>query len=264
MPKKQQRSAESWRYVLTADRELPPEEQSVFVLRPLTQLERADVQDNMVRIQSRPDGGRTVVQRDHRLSVELCLTNITSIENFPAGAPEKWPADHASRVTYLEMLDDDHVQQIGNEIWVHSTITSDVKLLAAKAHVSLGRRLGGAHLYDCSKCNENPNLKALLGHDGRPTGLWRENLISGDVLQECPLRTLLRAREDHAATMQELDRYRDTYYPAYQDGHLLVAGGVSDQPARYLAMILALRDSEHAMQRKYDEVKAAEIDMETA
>jgi hypothetical protein len=120
----------------------------------------------------------------------------------------------------------------------------------------LGRRLGGKDLYDCSKCEENPGLKRLLGHDGPPEGIFREHLLSGEPLKECPMRTLLRAHDESPAALQELNRYSDLYHPAYDDGHLLVSGGLADQPARYLDLIMALRISENQMQQKYDEVDA--------
>ena len=88
----------------------------------------------------------------------------------------------------------------------------------------------------------------MLGHDAPPTSFWRENLITEAPLTECPLRTLLRAS---AAERDELDRHVTTYYPAYRDGHLLVEGGVADQPARYLAIVRQLRESEETQERKY-------------
>lgn len=102
----------------------------------------------------------------------------------------------------------------------------------------------------------------LLGHDGPPQGPWRENLLSGQPLAECPLRTLLRAEEATPALSAEFDRYGTTYYPLYKAGHLLVKGGVSDQPARYLDYMVAIRTTEDAVQRKFDEVDAAEEDDE--
>jgi hypothetical protein len=99
-------------------------------------------------------------------------------------------------------------------------------------------------------------MRQQLGHDGPPTGIWSENLMTDAPLTECPLRTLLRAREEQPVLMQELDRYRDTYYPAYNDGHLLVAGGIADQPARYLDIVMALRTNEERMQRKFEETEA--------
>lgn len=101
----------------------------------------------------------------------------------------------------------------------------------------LGRKLGGPGVYDCSACEKNPTMKQLLGHDGAPQSYWRENLVSGERLAECPLRTWVRAREQQRPLFDEIDRYLSTYHPAYRKGFLLVAGGIADQPARYLAMV---------------------------
>lgn len=94
----------------------------------------------------------------------------------------------------------------------------------------------------------------MLGHDGPPAAFWRENLITDEPLARCPVRTLLLARETNPVLVRELDRYTETYYPAYKDGHLLVRGGVADQPARYLDIINLTRDLEHAV-----DAKAAEL-----
>jgi hypothetical protein len=98
-------------------------------------------------------------------------------------------------------------------------------------------------------------MKVMLGHDGPPTSFWRENLLTGEPLHECPLRTWLRAFEDQPALAQELVRYTGTYFPAYEDGHLLEAGGLADQPARYLDGMIAIRDTKRAVQARYDELK---------
>ena len=97
-------------------------------------------------------------------------------------------------------------------------------------------------------------MKSQLGHDGPPTAYWSENLLTGATLTECPLRTILRAWDTDPALAAEFDRYLGTYYPLYQDGHLLEAGGVSDQPARYLDYIVAIRSTEAAVQTKRDEI----------
>lgn len=75
-----------------------------------------------------------------------------------------------------------------------------------------------------------------LGHDGPPTNYWDKNLITDVPLDRCPVRSLQLARES-GTLAREVDRYTDVLYPAYKAGHLLVAGGVADQPARYLALI---------------------------
>jgi hypothetical protein len=55
-----------------------------------------------------------------------------------------------------------------------------------------------------------------------------------------------------APLMAEIDRYTESYYPAYRDGHLLVAGGLADQPARYVELVQLTRSYEHAVQAKFD------------
>lgn len=84
-----------------------------------------------------------------------------------------------------------------------------------------------------------------------------ENLITGEALTRCPLRTIQLAPP---AAVQEMDRHVDRYYPAYQDGYLLVAGGIADQPARYLAMLEQIGQYERKAQAKYDDVKEQTAD----
>jgi hypothetical protein len=93
-------------------------------------------------------------------------------------------------------------------------------------------------------------LKAQLGHDGPPTNLWTENLITGAPLERCPVRTIQLAREQRDPIVEEVDRHADVYYPAYRDGFLLVRGGLSDQPARYLELIGAIREVEGKVETK--------------
>jgi hypothetical protein len=101
-------------------------------------------------------------------------------------------------------------------------------------------------------------MKAQLGHDGPPTSPWQENLITGTKLTECPLRTLLRVWDDDPPLAAEFDRHLVTYYPLYRDGHLLTGGGVSDQPAKYLDYMIAIRSMEAAVQTKLDDIRDAE------
>jgi hypothetical protein len=127
MAKKIKRRAESWRYVLVSDRDLPVDEQSTWILNPLTQAQRAEVQDNMVRVHNQPDGGQTFVSRPHRMTLDLCLTNIASVENFPAGAAVPWPSGRDERAAYLEGLDDAYVHELGNEIYAQAILGDDIK-----------------------------------------------------------------------------------------------------------------------------------------
>jgi|SRR4051812_24990356 hypothetical protein len=94
-----------------------------------------------------------------------------------------------------------------------------------------------------------------LGHDGPPTNLWTENLVTGKPLARCPVRTLQLAREENSQHVREADRYVDRYYPAYEDKHLLVAGGIADQPARYVEVIQLVRRIDRETEAKYHAVK---------
>ena len=112
---------EAWEYILKCDRELPPEQQSRFRLRPLTLAERAAARDNLARTHVH-DGERTVVSRSRQVAIELTLSNLVSAENFPAGEAMPWPADGtlAEKRAYLELLGDAAVNELGNEIFDRS------------------------------------------------------------------------------------------------------------------------------------------------
>lgn len=89
----------------------------------------------------------------------------------------------------------------------------------------------------------------MLGHDGPPTNLWRENLVSGEPLAECPMRTILRRRASHAALAQEWQAAL-AQYPFFEKGVLLVAGGISDQPARWFDMMSLIQETRAATEAK--------------
>lgn len=130
MAKQAKRAAESWVYVLEADRTLPPEEQTRFTLKPMTQSERARFVDDLVRTSVAEDGSQTVMRRTQQNALELCLTHIERVENFPAGsngASQQWPKSRSDRERYLDQLSDDDVMEVGNEVYVRSTAGPDAK-----------------------------------------------------------------------------------------------------------------------------------------
>jgi hypothetical protein len=98
-------------------------------------------------------------------------------------------------------------------------------------------------------------MMQILGHDGPPTNLWTRNLITNAPLARCPLRSVQLARESHPALSAEIDRAVDLLYPAYRDGHLLVAGGIGDQPHRYIALMGAIRDMKDAVDREFQRIQ---------
>jgi hypothetical protein len=95
-------------------------------------------------------------------------------------------------------------------------------------------------------------MREKLGHDGTPMDYWRENLLSGEPLSECPLRTILRAHEAPAtaALSREVDA-RLEHYPEYERGVLFRAGGIADQPARYLELMRRIDSMKNATEAKY-------------
>lgn len=121
------RAAETWDYVLRDDRKLPAEEQSRFTLRPLTQEERQRYQDRLVSKIENADGVRETVFRSNTSAFQIALSNIVSIENFPAGEPMPWPESRADRIKYVSMLSDAYVIEIGDEIWGKSLVEDAVK-----------------------------------------------------------------------------------------------------------------------------------------
>lgn len=96
----------------------------------------------------------------------------------------------------------------------------------------------------------------ILGHDGPPTNLWTRNLLTDKPMDRCPVRLLQLAREAGPRLVNEVDRYVDVYYPAYQDKHLLVAGGIAAQPSRYLELIQLVRRIDRETDTKYHQVTA--------
>jgi hypothetical protein len=125
MAKAVKRPAESWVYVLKADRDLPMEEQSRFTLRPMTHNERAAAHDDLVRTRVSPDGDKTVQARTRQQALVIALRHIVSIENFPSENPQPWPATTEARAAYVEQLDDEYVLELGNEVFARRGLLGD-------------------------------------------------------------------------------------------------------------------------------------------
>lgn len=91
----------------------------------------------------------------------------------------------------------------------------------------------------------------MLGHDGVPTGFYRNNLVTGEPITRCPLRDWLDASEEVRSGIR---MYEEELYTLYQDGFLHSAGGVGDQDARYIDFMRHI-----SMVRKQTEHRAVEI-----
>lgn len=81
-------------------------------------------------------------------------------------------------------------------------------------------------------------MKQMLGHDGPPQGAFRKNLLTGEPLALCPIRSLQLAERRDPRLMREVETVRTELFPPYRDHGLLpLAGGVLDQPARTMDML---------------------------
>ena len=100
-------------------------------------------------------------------------------------------------------------------------------------------------------------MYAQLGHDGPPTFPWTENLLTGTPLPLCPLRQLQLADPD---LREEVLRWKGVHFPLFLKGHLLVSGGISEQPSRWLDAMLFLEQLEHQQEAKLIEIETASKD----
>lgn len=122
MAKAKKRVAGSWTYVPEADRSLPPEQQTVFTLSPLTGAERERVVDELNQRAIMPDGSIRIISRTRSIARDLVLSHCDRIERFPSDAPKGWPKEPDARQAYLEAMDDDLVFEVGNEVYNRSAL----------------------------------------------------------------------------------------------------------------------------------------------
>lgn len=122
--KRTRRSPESFRYVLPSDRDLPRDQQSVFICKPLTLAERIRALDELTVVQIMPDGSRFEMSRDYQQCFEFALSHLEAVENFPSDDPQEWPvkASRVERERFLDQLDETSIYLIGNEIRVHAVL----------------------------------------------------------------------------------------------------------------------------------------------
>lgn len=94
-----------------------------------------------------------------------------------------------------------------------------------------------------------------LGHSGPASFPWTDSYITGKPIERCPIRQLQLAPD---ALREEVLRWKNTHFPLFSKGRLLVAGEIDDQPARWLAAMLYLEQLEAKMERKHTDIKLAE------
>jgi hypothetical protein len=129
MPNATKRQVESWWYVLLSEREKPAQEQSKFLLKPLTQAERMRVWDDHNWVTVDKDRNSAVISRGLQQALSLCISQLAEVQNFPLDGPKPWPlgGSRMEKEKYLEMLDDMDILEIGNAIRDKSTLEPEVK-----------------------------------------------------------------------------------------------------------------------------------------
>lgn len=129
MPNATKRQVEAWWYVLLSERKRPIDQQSRFKMRPLTQSERMSVWDDSSWVHVDKEGNRTISTRAFQQARSLVLSNLIETEKFPLDGPKRWPVDGSldEKSTYLDLLDDMDVFEIGNEVREKSTLEPEVK-----------------------------------------------------------------------------------------------------------------------------------------
>lgn len=122
------RAAESFEFVLPADRDLPAAERTTFVLRPMTLAERARAWDERDYTVLLPDGTKRLESRAVQQAVELARDHIEEVKNFPVGeSPLDWPRDGsaADRTRYLAMMSEGDVIAVGVEVRDRAEVPAD-------------------------------------------------------------------------------------------------------------------------------------------
>jgi hypothetical protein len=92
--------------------------------------------------------------------------------------------------------------------------------------------------------------------------MWRENLVDGRPLQICPMRLFQIAAEVAPEMLAEFHRHVHEYYPHYAKGHLLLAGGVANQPAITMEYMREIDRLRSLTQAKHDAIKNKPLDGE--
>ena len=137
MAQKAKRPAAAWWFVLKAERDRPKEEQTRFLLDPLTGPERMDVWDKLAGRAALD--GRGLEPQTFRTARELCIAKIRDIQNFPSAKPngdgtyadqsEPYPVhgNREEKAAYIDQFDEFDIVEIGHEIRDQSSLSPQLK-----------------------------------------------------------------------------------------------------------------------------------------
>ncbi len=122
MATKVTRVVEPFDYVLDADKNLSPDEQTIFTFRPMAQKERAAVLDASNTVTFDKEGNRQLSERNFTQGREIVLAHLIRVQNFPVGEPKEWPKDRKAQEQYLDDLSEVDLMFLGNAVIQHSVL----------------------------------------------------------------------------------------------------------------------------------------------
>lgn len=131
MPKKPQRLAGEWEFVLPSEEQITDTERGVFTLSPLTHAERLRVRDTLYRAEFSTDGSVQSQSHAFRQAFDLVCDHLVKTVNVPSDAPEAWPgltAPREAREQWIDRnLDDYAVLTIGTAVREASFLGAPLK-----------------------------------------------------------------------------------------------------------------------------------------
>jgi hypothetical protein len=129
MPNARKPQVEAWWQVLESEKGKPEQEQSRFLLGPLTQAERMRVWDDSSWLTVDKDGNKAISARGFQQAHALLLSKLLEVRNFPLDGPKPWPTtgSRGEKESYLELLNDMDVFELGNAVRERSTLEQEAK-----------------------------------------------------------------------------------------------------------------------------------------
>ena len=116
------------KYVLSCDRELPEQEQTVFYFKSLTlDQQYASIGNEMEYIRSANGEVKTVMKIDKSGEIETLISCIVRIEclNDQDGNKVTWPTDADGRQKVLSQLDGEHRAELAEIIRTGTPLTEE-------------------------------------------------------------------------------------------------------------------------------------------
>lgn len=127
------RATETWTFIHESDRDLPPDQQTIFTLEPLSLPEEMAVIEAQQAIATDPVTQERIVRdRKWTAALEVFCGHVVAIDNFPPGAngqAKKWPREGTpqERVEFAGQFSSVTIYDIAKEIFNRGLLSADAK-----------------------------------------------------------------------------------------------------------------------------------------